>query len=32
MSRAVIRINPTWIVTGGLDPDEQGRQVRRAPS
>jgi pyridoxamine 5'-phosphate oxidase family protein len=30
MSREVIRITPTWIVTWGLDPDQQGRQVRRA--
>jgi pyridoxamine 5'-phosphate oxidase family protein len=32
MSREVIRITPTWIVTWGLDPDQPGRQVRRAPS
>jgi hypothetical protein len=32
MRREVIRITPTWIVTWGLDPDRQGRQVRGAPS
>jgi pyridoxamine 5'-phosphate oxidase family protein len=30
MSREVIRITPTWIAVWGLDPDVQGRQVRRA--
>lgn len=30
MSRAVIRIHPTWIGSWGIEPDRQGLQVRRA--
>jgi len=30
MSREVIRVTPTWIVTWGLDPHVEGRHVRRA--
>jgi len=30
MSREVIRITPTWIVTWGVDPTAEGRQVRKA--
>jgi pyridoxamine 5'-phosphate oxidase family protein len=29
MSREVIRVTPTWITTWGLDPNVEGRQVRR---
>lgn len=29
MSREVIRITPTWVAAWGLDPDVQGKQIRR---
>jgi pyridoxamine 5'-phosphate oxidase family protein len=30
MSREVIRITPTWVTSWGVDPDDPGRQTRRA--
>jgi pyridoxamine 5'-phosphate oxidase family protein len=30
MSREVIRITPTWVMSWGLDPDSPGRNIRRA--
>jgi len=30
MSREIIRITPTWIASWGVDPDLEGKQIRRA--
>lgn len=30
MSRAVLRIHPTWVGSWGIEPDSAGMQVRRA--